>query len=345
MSNSVRERFFTSASRIRNLVAPGALILMYHRIAEAPSDPWSLCVTPDHFAEHLQVFRNYGRSSSLKELTEALGDGRKTSRRVVLTFDDGYADNLIYGLPILERFDFPATIFVVSGNIGSHEEFWWDVLEHMLLYPGKLPSALQLRLDEKEFQWYLGDSAEYDEESFNRDRSWKAESQAVPSERQALYKALHSLLRSMPTRERRKVLSQLREWSRRAKVFRPENRSLAEDEILAVERGGLVEIGSHTVNHPMLALRAPTEQIEEIQKSKAALEEIIGKPVKSFSYPFGSYANETLGAVKQAGYACACSTIFNSVWRPSDTYQLPRIEIKDWDGEDLQRQLSRWLWD
>lgn len=121
-----------------------ALILMYHRVAEAASDPWSLCVAPERFAGHLQVLRTLARPVKLGDLTRLLINGHAPEpSSVTVTFDDGYNDNLCCAKPLLERYDVPATIFLTTGYLGSDREYWWDELERLFLQPGSLPSTLQ----------------------------------------------------------------------------------------------------------------------------------------------------------------------------------------------------------
>ena len=62
-----------------------------------------------------------------------------------------------------------------------------------------------------------------------------------------------------------------------------------------------------------------------------------------FAYPHGNYTAETLELVREAGYATASSSTQAAVVRSSDKYQLPRIPILDWDGEQLAHELSRWV--
>ena len=95
-------RWRQAAQQLRNRFDCKALILLYHGIAEVGSDPWSLFVTPQHFAEHLEVLRKHARPMRLRRLAQAFGNVSLASRSVVVTFDDGYANNLHNARPLLE---------------------------------------------------------------------------------------------------------------------------------------------------------------------------------------------------------------------------------------------------
>src|SRR5262245_25101756 len=98
-------------------LASRALILLYHRVVDLPSDLHSLQVTPRHFAEHLAVLRQYGRPIRLQQLAAALRQGNLPQRAVIVTFDDGYADNFYNARSVLERHDTPATVFLTTGYV------------------------------------------------------------------------------------------------------------------------------------------------------------------------------------------------------------------------------------
>src|SRR5260221_14247695 len=120
------------------------LILMYHRIGKVSSDPWGVTVDPATFADHLQHIQRQYEAVTLKRVA-AGGESDEMPRRwVVVTFDDGYADNLHEAKPLLERYGVPATVFAVSGKIGSTTEFWWDEVQKILLEPSSLPGTLTL---------------------------------------------------------------------------------------------------------------------------------------------------------------------------------------------------------
>lgn len=331
------------ARRLRNQFAPGGLILLYHRVAEVGSDPWSLCVTPQHFAEHLEVLRKHTRPMRLQQLTQDLQNRKRLHPSVVITFDDGYADNLHNAKPLLERYDIPATVFVTGGYIGQEREFWWDEMDRLLLQPGTLPEALCLSVNGSTYQWELGESAYYSEDAYQRHRCWSALGKDNPSPRHSLYCSLYQLLRPLLADERQKVLDELLVWAGAEPVSRLTHRSLTLAEVSALGQGGLIEVGAHTVTHPFLSALPAASQRDEIQQSKACLEEIVGHPVSSFAYPHGNYTAKTVTFVREAGFTCACSTAADIVWRRTDCFQLPRVVAEDWDGEEFTRQLSRWF--
>jgi peptidoglycan/xylan/chitin deacetylase (PgdA/CDA1 family) len=326
-----------------NRFAPGALILAYHRVAEPPADPQLLCVTPEHFAQQLDVLRGWGRPLRLQELRAALAAGRVPDRAVVVTFDDGYADNLYAAEPLLLSRDVPATVFVTAGCLGSQEEFWWDDLERLLLQPGPLPEVLQLRLEGRTHAWTLREDGRA---SRTWPRAWSVLEPEEPSPRHAAYRALCRLLRDLPSSRRTQALQAVRAWAGASAEGRPSHRVLAPDEVARLAAGGLVEIGSHTLTHPVLARLDPVEQRVELQASKAQLEAILGRPVLSLAYPFGSpadYGPETMAAARDCGFAAACANFPAAVRRGSDLWQLPRLLVRNWNGDEFGRRLEDWL--
>jgi peptidoglycan/xylan/chitin deacetylase (PgdA/CDA1 family) len=93
-------------------------ILMYHSVVEAPSDPWA--VTPAQFAAQMAYLAEHQfRVVTLADAARLLAQNAPLYRTVVLTFDDGYRDFLTNALPILQRYAFPAMLFVVTGRLGQ----------------------------------------------------------------------------------------------------------------------------------------------------------------------------------------------------------------------------------
>src|SRR5581483_4093860 len=102
------------------------VVLMYHRIGTPGSPPGKLTVSPQRFADHLEAIQSRFETVPLATIVEGMRAGALPRRSVALTFDDGYVDNLLVAKPLLERFGVPATVFVVSGYVGTSKPFWWD---------------------------------------------------------------------------------------------------------------------------------------------------------------------------------------------------------------------------
>jgi peptidoglycan/xylan/chitin deacetylase (PgdA/CDA1 family) len=335
-------RLRQTAQWFKNRSGRRALILLYHRVADLRSDPWSLGVTPSHFAEHLEVLQRYAYPMELRQLSQGLLNGNLPDRSVLVTFDDGYADNLHNAKPVLERYNVPATFFLTTGYIGHEREFWWDELDRLLLQPGTLPETLCLSVNGSTYRWMLGKAAYYDEGSFRRYQRWRAWEDA-PSSRHSLYASLYELLYPLMEGERRKVLNELLLWADAKPMVRPTHRSLSLEEVFALAQGELIEVGTHTVTHPALPTLPTASQWDEISESKDRLEEILGRQVYSFAYPHGSMSAQTVRLVREAGFTCACSCIADVTRLSSDHFRLPRIEVANWDGEMFAKRLSWWF--
>ncbi len=332
--------------RLRALFAAGgrrAVILLYHRVTDLASDPQWLAVPPRLFAEHLEVIRRYYNPLSLRGLCDGLSAGRLPRRGVVVTFDDGYADNLYEAKPLLERFDVPATVFVAAGHVDGETEFWWDELEGLLIGTENAPPSLSVTLRGQVHSWSLAPSAE--------DRPaarWNVTHPSCPTPRHRAYRELAPLLRELDRDSRESVLRDVAAWAGRPRGVRPTHRAMRPEELSRLASGGLVEVGAHTVTHPVLSRLSAGEQREEVRGSKQRLEALLGRPVTSFSYPFGTrgdYTDETVAAVREAGFRCACSNFPGLIRAGADPFQLPRSLARDWDGDEFRKCLEEWLKD
>ncbi len=318
------------------------LILMYHRVAEVDSDPWGLCVSPRHFSEQMEVLKEYGTPLDLSRFVQALRGGHLPPRPIVVTFDDGYLDNLSAAAPLLERYEVPATVFLVSGAIGRGREFWWDELERVLLHPGPLPRDLQLTVGGNVQSWSLAGATDYGSDSFLSHRGWRALSQDDPTPRHSLFRSLYFLLQPLAEQERLRLMDDLLTWAGRKPSTRSECRPVTAEEALALGQAELVGIGAHTVTHPLLSALSPSEQSFEIQRGKEALEELLGRPVSHFSYPYGGLTSETVALVRENGFSCAVTTAGVPVDPGADPFQLPRVPVENWNGDEFAKWFSGW---
>jgi peptidoglycan/xylan/chitin deacetylase (PgdA/CDA1 family) len=341
-NSTLKKQSVQAIQRMLKRFSSTGAILMYHRVAEEHIDPWGLCVSPTHFAQQLEVLRKHCHPLSLKEMVQRYRTGLMPRRAVAVTFDDGYADNLYVAKPLLERFEIPATVFVITGYCERNSEFWWDELERILLQIGTLPAVLCLTLNGTVHEWTLNRAVTYSPDDYSKDyrrHPWEAEQ----GTRLGFFYEVWKALRPLPAQRQEQALEEIRRWAGTASCPRHTHRQLSPAELMTMEEGGLVTTGAHTVNHPLLYAQALSVQEREIVQSKAYLENVLSHPVEEFSYPFGEYSPETVPVVRSAGFASACGRTEETVWRYSDSYKLPRFGVQDWSGEEFGRKVRQWF--
>jgi peptidoglycan/xylan/chitin deacetylase (PgdA/CDA1 family) len=302
---------------VMNAADPPVVILLYHRVGEPGSDPQRLAVSPARFREHLERLR--ARLPVLR--FEEDWRGRRKPAAVV-TFDDGYADNLHGALPELERAAVPATVFVTTGNVESGREFWWDELERLVLGPGPRPARFEPPDP-------IGAGA------------WDARS---AGDRQALYAELHPRLMRAADARREAWLSALRRWAGDDGAARPTHRPLTADEVRRLAGHPLATVGAHGVTHTALAALDEDAERDEIAGSRRRLEAWTGRSVTTFSYPFGTRVDFTRRSVRlcrAAGFLKAAANRPGCAHRWTDPYALPRHVVRDWSGTEFDRMLTR----
>ena len=305
--------------RIRNTLRSQAIILLYHRVARIESDPWSLCVTPEHFAEHLEVLRRHfpiklTQARSLRLLLNHSGCS------VAITFDDGYADNFSEAVPLLKRYGIPATFFIATGYVGATREFWWDELEKVVFQTTPWLGPVELTTPDGTHSLRLD----------------------CESEPTSLYFSLYHFLQPLTHDVRVELMDQLLHHSGQTATVRPSHRVVTRDEIDKLARTDLFEIGSHTITHPKLSTQSIETQQTEVLGSKKWLEELLGKPIVSFSYPYGGphhYTRVTVETVRNSGFKCACTTGARPVERTDAPLELPRFNVIDMSGEEFEKLL------
>ena len=323
-------RGVTRAKRIirntRRLVEPVAAILIYHRVIELSSDLHNLAITPQNFARHLEYIHDKYTPIRLTDLADGMKD--KTSlpyRSVVVTFDDGYEDNYSQARPLLEQYEVPGTIFVVSQMVNSAREFWWDELERLFLHTEDLPESLTLRILGQETVWPL----------------------ASLEQRQVAMKTIHQQMRRLPAFEREQVLAELSNWARFSRIGRSGFLPMKSEQVRQIAQSPYIEIGAHTQTHPVLSSQDTGQQYNEIVESRTQLEALLGKPVRTFSYPYGNpedFDRHSVEIVRSAGFAAAVTTIQGAVDIDDDRHQLKRCEVNNWDIDVFRKKLNSFFY-
>ena len=317
---------------IRPVVVPfrsQAAILMYHRVFEPEIDLWDLSVSPAHFAEQMAVLRDQYQVLSLSDFAKHRSAGTLPKRSVVVTFDDGYLDNLVFAKPILEEYEIPATVFITTGMIGQDREYWWDELERLILLTPTESQRVQLSIEGKRYCWDLPDEPMVDVD-------WVSAPMQV-------YLEMHALIKLLPAEEIEASLASLRSQLAVGLSSRPYYRPMNQEELGQLVKGGLVELGAHTVTHPSLNAHLEAVQRTEMNQSKQWLESLLQQPVQSFAYPYGDMDQTTARVARELGFEVACTVQQGPVLKTTDAFWLNRYGVENWNGEQFAKQLHRFI--
>jgi len=311
-------------------------VLLFHRVADLPSDPCRLAVPPRRFRAQLEALAA-GHDFVASDVRAARRRGRRP--RLAITFDDGFADNLDHALPILESLGIPATFFITSGAVGSGREFWWTELERLLLQPARLPDRLVVDGPVSEDHDLRGDPGV----PWGGHPEWTLD-QTPPGARHALFAALATRLHAAPVGEREALLQALRRALGEGEAGRPDHLPLTREALGRLAASPCAAVGAHTQTHPRLAGLPVEEQEAEIAGSKSAIESMVGRSVMLFAYPYGSqtdYDENSCRAVQRAGFTHAFGNHGSLPAGGLDPFRIPRLCVLDWDPAELLARLAK----
>ena len=285
-----------------------ALILMYHRFSHFEGREATLARA---FRSHLEYLTKHYHLVPLSRLAALLADGRGVPPGLAaITIDDGYHDTYEVALPLLRRYQAPASLFVVTDFIDRKKWLWTDKLRFMMA-----------RTEVRSLDLSLGDF------------SARIELPDAQSRQQAAA-AINARLKTLPEARKEAVILDI---SRALGVALPDEppdefSPLSWDEVRELDAAG-VEVGSHTVTHPILTRVEVRQLRHELTASKARLEEMLGRPVPLFCYPNGNYNERVVREVERAGYDVAVSSDYGMNGLASSPLLLRRISAEN----DLSR--------
>jgi len=307
------------------LIEPPAIALLYHRISHARPDTQSLCVTPEHFEQHLEVLAKEVSVISPADLCDRMKHGKAfTSPSVLITFDDGYADNAHVAVPTLEKHSLPALFFIATEFVGTGKEMWWDRAERCLFEPSHLPPELSLDINGAMVRFAT----------------------KTPAELQKVMGGLHPILKYLRPGGQEHILSQLHRWSNTSSTTREAYRSMTWDELSRMASSSCVTIGSHSHTHTPFRILSEDEQRYEFIHSRTLLESCIGSAVTFFSFPYGllkDYGEATEILCRQTGYTSGYANVPDHIHRWTSPYRIPRMLVRDWEKAEFRERLRSLL--
>jgi peptidoglycan/xylan/chitin deacetylase (PgdA/CDA1 family) len=252
------------------------------------------------FSQQMAYLRRF-RVISLAEFLAALDGGRWPKSAAMVTFDDGFANNLLVA-EVMQRYKLPWTLFVSVGELGEDRALWPDEFSMLVLH-GDAP-----RIDALEARWDLSTRAQR-ERTF---RELRPRIKALPAA--ARTEALEAIRPQFPAGESLRILSRF-----------PSLRMMTWEQLEQLAAGG-VTIGSHGVHHELHhSDQPPSERRRELVESRRQLEERLARPCRAFAYPNGNFVSDSAAEVAAAGYAAAFTTETALVDRSMSRYLLPRL--------------------
>lgn len=290
----------------RRLHRSHLLVLCYHGVVSEPvDDPASSgnAVTAAEFEGHLAALVRWFTPVSGQQVRRWLMSGEPLPPRPVLvTFDDGYRNNLLLAGPLLRRYSIPALFFLTTGYLGTDRVLWGpEVFRRVVSWPEeeiKSPAGARLSLPAAP------------EPRTQVARRVREECKTIPDAKRLAYL---DYLRSAPAPSRDEELDAFLSW----------------EEARALAAQGF-ELGSHTLEHPVLSQLGEAELTEELTESKRIIEAETGVECYGLAYPFGRpghYSPEVLAAAEAAGYDLAFTIGAERRATPGSRYAIARLGV------------------
>ena len=312
----------TSISISRSVPADACLILQYHRVASLCFDPLQLAVEPYNFEGQIEYLaRNFNVISmaEMKQHIEMLRPFKK--RTVVITFDGGFTDVLYTAKDVLNRFGVPATVFASSANILEGRRIWCKELEDFLI-ANPCKGLLNVEIDGRFRRWPL--STQHD--------------------RFRAYDELYSIVSEKTPPEQEAIIEQITASVDLQAEELDDQRTMSAEELREIAEGGTIAIGGYTHSYVKLSRLPERQQMEEILRNKEILQEVLGRDIEYFAYPFGNddgYTSETMCILQDVGFSLACGGSYGTVSATGrdSVYELPRVKVGNWGAFAFYRFL------
>jgi peptidoglycan/xylan/chitin deacetylase (PgdA/CDA1 family) len=297
--------------RILEFASPGGRrgrlsILIFHRVLPYRDELFPHEPHASRFDEICGWVGNWFNVLPLDEAVDRWRSGSLPARAMAITFDDGYADNHDVALPILRRHGLTATFFVSTGFLDG-ECMWNDTL---------IESVRSTKASVLELTPLTGGSV-------------GAVTIGDMASRRRAIEQIVSYAKYLSPDVRRDFCARVVELSG---TEPPARLMMTPQQVRALRAAGM-QIGAHTVTHPILARLDEVQARQEMVVSKTTLESLLGEAVTLFAFPNGrpvdDYTARDVRLARECGFAAAFSTVWGAADGKADPYQLPRFT--PWD--------------
>jgi len=304
---------FGCGAAFRYLNKNKLLIVVYHGISANLHDfqPFTLLPVTD-FERHIRFLKTHYTMLSLKETVWLLTKGKKIpSRTAIVTFDDGYCNNLTHALPIIQKYQVPITIFLTAGYIGTKKLLPFDQAYLICRYAQEMRSRPNPEIGLPSL-------------------SFKNELERCKS-----FSKLVSLLKKLSTSDQERCLLSLRQelyvpdFTNKNDIFK-DFQLMSWEDAYELKKSGLVDFGSHTLSHEILTNVTHQVAEKEISFSKSILEKKLNEPITLFAYPNGrqiDFNSSHMDLLNKYGYSAAVTTIPDLNTHQENIYKLKRMNF------------------
>jgi peptidoglycan/xylan/chitin deacetylase (PgdA/CDA1 family) len=286
-------------------------ILIYHRVLDEPDDmrPWE--IDKETFSWQMGLIAKYFNVMAFGEAIERMNNDALPPRAMCITFDDGYADNYTNALPILLKNKLSAIFFIASGYLNGGRMWNDSVIESLRTMQANKLDLTEIGLD-----------------TYDINSPQKKASVAI-----TIIQKLKHLESNIRSQYSDYIVSLVNKKL-------PDNLMLSSQQLIKLHASGM-EIGGHTVTHPILATLKLDAVKREVCDNKITLEKMLNTKLRYFAYPNGKpeqdYSIDQIQIIKNCGYEAAVSTIPGVSTAQTDLWQLARFT--PWDKHPIKFML------
>ena len=303
---------------LRRLFKKEIVILAYHRILDTDKeieylfDENLISADSDTFQWQVEFLKKHYDVISFEELSERLSGRKKiTGKELLITFDDGFSDNYSNAFRILNSVDIPATFYISTSYMNSKKTFWFNEVVHSI----KTAENLSFTLNGDRYNFHLTQENRKKSIDIVLNQLKKISNAERIEAIESLYRDLEFNADNIPASERPMTWKNISEMA-----------------------SNNMEIGSHSMSHPILSKLTDTEMEYEIVNSKQTIESVTGKKCRSIAYPVGghdTFTDKVQQASKLAGYEFGLSYISgNNQVEKLNTYSLNRLHIERYTNHE-----------